>query len=229
MGLVDRVKRILRAPRQEWQVIDGEVTTPGDLYKGYIAPLAAIGPIAQAIGYSVFGLTLPFVGTYRTPVGSAIISALVAYVLTLVGVYVLALIIDALAPTFGGTKNQMQALKVAAYSSTASWVAGIFALIPRAQHPQHPRSLQPLSSLSRSAGADEGATGEGHGVHRRRDSGSNRAVHDYRARRREVCGGADGRDAELNVGKGRGSLSPRPRRFRIRALAVVTTRTEECP
>ncbi len=130
MGLVDRVKRILLAPRQEWQVIDGEVTTPGDLYKGYIAPLAAIGPVAQAIGYSVFGLTLPFVGTYRTPVASAITSAVVAYVLTLVAVYVLALIIDALAPTFGGTKNQMQALKVAAYSSTASWVAGIFALIP---------------------------------------------------------------------------------------------------
>lgn len=130
MGLVDRVKRILLSPRQEWQVIDGEVTTPVDLYKGYIAPLAAIGPIAQAVGYSVFGLTLPFVGTYRTPVGSAITSAVVAYVLTLVGVYVLALIIDALAPTFGGTKNQMQALKVAAYSSTASWVAGIFGLIP---------------------------------------------------------------------------------------------------
>ncbi len=52
------------------------------------------------------------------------------YVLTLVGVYVLALIIDALAPTFNGQKNQIQALKVAAYSSTASWVAGVFALVP---------------------------------------------------------------------------------------------------
>jgi hypothetical protein len=45
-------------------------------------------------------------------------------------VYVLALIIDALAPNFGGVSNQVQALKVAAYSSTASWVAGIFGLIP---------------------------------------------------------------------------------------------------
>jgi hypothetical protein len=64
------------------------------------------------------------------PIGSAITSAVVGYILTLVGTYVLALIIDGLAPTFNGQRNQIQALKVAAYSSTASWVAGIFALIP---------------------------------------------------------------------------------------------------
>lgn len=130
MGLVDRVKNILLNPRQEWEVIDGEVTTPADLYKGYIIPLAAIPAIAQAVGNSVFGITIPLVGTYRTPVGSAITGAVIQYVLTLAGVYVLALIIDGLAPTFSGVKNQIQALKVAAYSSTASWVAGIFALMP---------------------------------------------------------------------------------------------------
>jgi hypothetical protein len=130
MALADRVKKILLSPKEEWEVIDREPATVAGLYTGYILPLAAIGPIAQAIGYSVFGVTMPFVGTYRTPVGSAITGAVVTYVLTLIGVYVLALIIDALAPTFNGTKNQIQALKVAAYSSTASWLAGIFMLIP---------------------------------------------------------------------------------------------------
>ena len=130
MNLVERVKRILLSPRTEWEVIDAESTTPAELYTGYIAPLAAIGPIAQLIGYSVFGISVPFVGTYRVPFGSAITSAIVTYILTLVGTYVLALIIDALAPTFNGKRSQIQALKVAAYSSTASWVAGIFALIP---------------------------------------------------------------------------------------------------
>jgi hypothetical protein len=130
MALVDRVKNILLTPRTEWEVINAEPATVADLYKGYIIPLAAIGPVAQAIGSSVFGYTLPYIGSYRTPPGAAITGAIVGYVLTLVGVYVLALIIDALAPTFNGTRNQIQALKVAAYSSTASWVVGIFALIP---------------------------------------------------------------------------------------------------
>jgi len=69
-------------------------------------------------------------GSYRMPITTAVASALVSYVLTLVAVYVLALIIDALAPTFAGEKNLTQAFKVAVYSYTAVWVAGIFVIIP---------------------------------------------------------------------------------------------------
>jgi hypothetical protein len=130
MPLVDRVKNILLNPRQEWAVIDAEPTVPVELYKQYIMPLAAIGPVATMIGSTVFGYRIPLVGTFRAPIGQALASMVVTYLLTLGAVYVLALIIDALAPNFGGTKNQLQALKVAAYSSTASWVAGIFSLIP---------------------------------------------------------------------------------------------------
>jgi hypothetical protein len=125
MNLVERVKRILLSPTTEWEVIDAEETTTVELYKGYIAPLAAIGPVAQVIGFSVFG----FLG-YRVPIGSALTYALASYILSLAATYVLALIIDVLAPNFGGRRSQIQALKVAAYSSTAAWVAGIFALIP---------------------------------------------------------------------------------------------------
>lgn len=126
MGLIDRAKNILLQPKQEWPVIDAEQTSTGALYTGYIIPLAAIGPVASLIGWSAFG----FVGSYRIPIGVGLRMAVVQYVLALIGVFVLGLIIDALAPTFGGQKNQTQALKVAVYSSTAAWVAGIFGLIP---------------------------------------------------------------------------------------------------
>lgn len=130
MALMDRAKNILLQPKQEWPVIDAEQTSVGALYTGYIIPLAAIGPVASIIGWSVFGMSLPFVGSYRIPITFGLRNAVVIYVLGLVGVFVLALIIDALAPTFGGQKNQIQALKVAAYSYTAAWVGGIFNLIP---------------------------------------------------------------------------------------------------
>jgi hypothetical protein len=130
MNLVDRVKRILLSPRTEWEVIDAEQTTPAALYRGYIAPLAAIGPVAQLIGDTVIGIPAPFVGTIRIPIGSALSSALISYVLMLAATYVLALIIDALAPTFNSQRNLIQALKLAAYACTAGWVAGIFGLIP---------------------------------------------------------------------------------------------------
>ena len=130
MNLVDRVKRILLSPETEWPVIDAEPATPSQLYTGYIMPLAAIGPIAQIIGYSVFGITVPFVGTYRVPIGTSVTSALAAYVLTLAATYVLALITDALAPSFNAQRSMLQALKLAAYSCTAAWLAGIFLLVP---------------------------------------------------------------------------------------------------
>ncbi|MEK7374765.1 MAG: Yip1 family protein [Thermodesulfobacteriota bacterium] len=130
MTLVERVKRILLQPKQEWEVIAGESTTTPDLYRNYIIPLAAIGPVASIIGMSIVGIGMPFGSAFRIPIVTAILSAGVHYVLSLVGVYVLALIIDFLAPTFSGEKNPGQALKLSAYSSTAAWIAAIFVIIP---------------------------------------------------------------------------------------------------
>lgn len=128
-GLVERVKAILLRPAEEWNHIDGEQTSAAQLYKGYVLPLAAIPAVAGLIGSLIFGHSVLGI-TYRPSIGSALGTAIVQYVLALVSVFVLALIIDGLAPTFNATRNRDQALKVSAYSATAAWVAGIFGLIP---------------------------------------------------------------------------------------------------
>ena len=130
MSLIDRAKNIIMRPKQEWPVIDTEPATVAGLYTGYIIPLSAIPVIASLIGWSVFGLSIPFLGTIRPAIGSLVGNAVARYVLGLIAVYVLALIIDALAPSFGGTKSTIQALKVSTYSYTAAWVFGILAIIP---------------------------------------------------------------------------------------------------
>lgn len=130
MILSERVKNILLQPDREWTVIEKETTTVSQLYRSYILILAAVGPVASIIGLAIFGIITPFGGAYALPFGSIIGHALVSYFLSLAGVYVFGLVINALAPTFLGTKNEIQALKVAAYSSTASWLAGIFMLVP---------------------------------------------------------------------------------------------------
>ena len=130
MGLVDRAKNICLTPKTEWPVIAGETTTTKSLMTGYVAPLAIIGPIAGFIGGSIIGHTLPFVGTYRTPLLAGIGIAIFTFVMAFVGVFILSLIIDALAPTFGGEKNKQQALKVAVYAYTPAWLAGILSIIP---------------------------------------------------------------------------------------------------
>ncbi|MEO8880602.1 MAG: Yip1 family protein [Gemmatimonadaceae bacterium] len=128
MALVDRVKNILLSPQTEWQVIDAEPATVSSLYTGYIMPLLAIPTICRVIGSAVFGTNLGVLGRFRAPISSTLIGAVVEYILGLVMIYVFAFVIDALAPTFGGTKNMVQALKVAAYASTAACVAGILSI-----------------------------------------------------------------------------------------------------
>ena len=128
-GVIERAKNILLKPKETWNAIDTEPATVQSIYVPYVVLLAAIGPIAQLIGGQVFGYGA-FGVTFRPSLGSALTSAVLSYGLALATIFVLALIIDALAPNFGGQKNQVQALKVAAYSATAGWLAGIFGLIP---------------------------------------------------------------------------------------------------
>src|ERR1019366_1704862 len=111
-------------------VIAGETATTGGLITGYVAPLAAIGAVAGLIGNSLVGVTLPFVGTYRVPIVTGIVTAIFTFVMAIVGVFVLSLIIDTLAPTFGGEKSSAQALKAAVYSYTPAWVAGVLHILP---------------------------------------------------------------------------------------------------
>ncbi|WP_414902008.1 Yip1 family protein [Sphingomonas flavalba] len=124
-----RAKRLLLTPAEEWRAIDAEPMTVAGIVKGWVLPLAAIGPVAGLVGGLVFGHSLLGI-TYRPSIGAALGTAVAGYIATVVGTIVLAFIIDALAPSFDGTKNRVQAMKVAAYAATAGWLAGIFQALP---------------------------------------------------------------------------------------------------
>jgi hypothetical protein len=128
--LVERVKSLLLQPSATWDVIEAEPATVGDLYKSYAIPLALIPAVCGLIGSVIFGFG-GFGFSYKPPIYVAAASAVSGFVISLLGVYVLGLVINALAPTFGGTKNPIQAFKLAVYSYTAAWAAGVFMLLPQ--------------------------------------------------------------------------------------------------
>ncbi len=127
---VERVKAILLTPKTEWPVIAAEAAAPSSIYLGYVAPLVAIGVIAGFLGATLIGYSIPLAGTVRAGIVVGLANALVQFAMTFVGVVVLALIVDLLAPTFGGTRNSLGALKVAAYSLTPGWVAAVLTIVP---------------------------------------------------------------------------------------------------
>ena len=109
MALIDRLKGILLEPRNEWPKIAAEAATPQSIYTGWVMIFAAIGPLALLLTVGVGGIKF----------------AIGAYIMALIITFILALLVDALAPTFGGTKDFVAALKLSAYSYTAAWIAGI--------------------------------------------------------------------------------------------------------
>lgn len=128
-GLINRVKNILLQPRAEWDRIAGESADVGKLYVGYALPLVALSAICAAIGGVVFGYGA-FGVVYRLDPIVAVVTAIVQIVTYMVGVYVIAMVTNALAPTFGSVQDQGQAHKLTVYSFTAAFLAGVFAIIP---------------------------------------------------------------------------------------------------
>jgi hypothetical protein len=119
-NVVDRAKNIVLTPKTEWTAIAVEPTSVQDIYTTYLIPLALVPAIATFIGSTIIGLGVP----------AAFMQGILQFGLALAVIYVVGLIINVLAPTFGGQKDQLSAFKVAAYSATPMLLAGIFALVP---------------------------------------------------------------------------------------------------
>src|SRR5215475_14762586 len=130
MSIVDRIKNICLTPATEWPVIANESGSTGSLITGYVAPLAAVSAVAGFIGVSLVGQTGFFTGTYRLPVVAGLGLAVWTFIGAVIGVLVVGFIINVLAPTFGAQQDTAQAMKVAVYSFTPAWVAGVLRIIP---------------------------------------------------------------------------------------------------
>lgn len=129
-AILGRVQRLLMSPASEWDAIAGEDANVQNIYMNYVGPLIIVSALAAAIGMSVIGINYGL-GTFRVPAGAALGQAILQIVLGLAGVYITGLVINALAPQFGGTQDAGQAFKVAAYSPTAAWVAGFVMILPQ--------------------------------------------------------------------------------------------------
>ena len=116
-------------PKDEWAVIDQETMSIEDIFKSHVLSLAAIPPLAGLIGALAFGYSIMGI-TFRPSVGSALSAALVQYIVGVAMIFLIALVIEFFAPRFGGTADRVKAVKLAAYSATAGWLAGIFSIIP---------------------------------------------------------------------------------------------------
>ena len=153
MKLVNRVKAILLSPQAEWKVIEQERDTLFDLLISYVAILAAIPEIAHFIGQSLIGGYAPIV--------PSLVRAVVVYFVAFAMVYIIAGVIDLLAPRFRRREELSQCRQAIGLFPHAALARGHFSAHPGSELPVDPGSLRVLPAVGRVAHADEGAKRQG--------------------------------------------------------------------
>ncbi|WP_367328749.1 YIP1 family protein [Lentimicrobium sp.] len=126
-NLIQRVINIIIKPKEEWRVIASEKPDTTKLLVGYALILAAIPAIASFIKFGVIGVT--YWGYTSRSIAGGIQYGLVQLLSALIGVYILAWIIDLLAPSFDSKKDFGRSLQLAVYSTTPQWLAGILLIL----------------------------------------------------------------------------------------------------
>jgi hypothetical protein len=123
-----RIKGLLLSPHAEWQLIADEPATPHTIYRDYVLILALIPAACGFLRGVYLGWLVPKVHYY--PIGPirGLGYAIVSYALSLVAIFIFSVVIDLLAPTYGGRRQPVQALKVAAYSYTGIALGGLASL-----------------------------------------------------------------------------------------------------
>lgn len=128
MNIIDRAKNILLTPKTEWDVVNSETPDTQKILTTYVIPLVAIGAIASFIGYGLIGKS--YFGIRVADPSWGIRYALIALIAGIASTFLMAFVVDALAPTFKSEKNFGRSFQLAAYSYTAGWVGGIFNILP---------------------------------------------------------------------------------------------------
>ena len=127
MSIVDRVRGILLKPADEWAIIAKEPATVSGLFTGYAMILAALPAIATILASGVLGVGSDAMAMAGMSTGlvDTIIRTALGYAVGLGMLYVMALIVNAVSPSFNGKSDLVQSLKLMTYASTPSWVIGI--------------------------------------------------------------------------------------------------------
>jgi hypothetical protein len=128
-----RALNLLLHPAETWDAIEAEPDTIERLFRHWVLPLAAIPAVGRMLSQLSFGHFEIFgIRFYHPNVIAVFGDAVASYALTLISVYLLALVVDHFATQFGGERSRTQAFKLIAYSGTAAWVSGAFLILPTA-------------------------------------------------------------------------------------------------
>jgi len=134
MSIVERAKNIILKPTDEWNVIASEPATIGGLFTGYAMPLALIPLVSTILFTGILGISAADMMGFGDgmPLDLMAIAgmAILSLIVSLVSLLVMGTMVKLVSPSFNGTSDKVQAMKLMAYASTPSWVVALLSWIP---------------------------------------------------------------------------------------------------
>ncbi|HYX05208.1 MAG TPA: Yip1 family protein [Bacteroidales bacterium] len=127
-AIVNRAINIIVKPAEEWEQVKNEDMPSRQIFLQYLLPFIILMGAASIVGNSLFSTTM----FSSFGFGYVLFSAVVNMVISFLGVYISAYIINELAGSFDTAKNINNVFKVVIYSFTPYFVASIITgLVPQ--------------------------------------------------------------------------------------------------
>ncbi len=121
--LWSRVFNILFHPAEEWNRVVAENSTKKAMIKSYGLPLIVITSLASLIGNALFSYY------FSVSIVYVIVSAIIVFIVSLFAIYLSALIVNELAPSFDAKKNIDRSFQLVIYSFTPYFLVSTIAFL----------------------------------------------------------------------------------------------------
>ena len=128
--LIERAKLTILSPKECWQKISNENTSPKELVRSVVAPLLVLGVVLSVIGLQVFGIYMGPLGTWRPPFFPHLFSQIGFAIISVVMLYVSAFIVQKLAELFHGTATPERAFSLVTHAVLPMMVGNLLAVYP---------------------------------------------------------------------------------------------------
>jgi hypothetical protein len=131
MSFFARVRNMIFRPVAEWRVVGQEGIPTKTLFFQYVVPMALVPAIASFFGYGLVGADGIHFRVSGLFWGSAM--AIDNFITSLAVFWFGSLIVNALSPGFGASRDGGRSARLMAYAYTPAWIAGLFYFVPSLQ------------------------------------------------------------------------------------------------
>jgi len=128
--LIEKAKLVILSPKDCWQKISDESTTPNELVRSLVAPLLVLGVVLSVFGSQVFGIDKGLFGTWSPPLFSYLLFQIGSSIISVVMLYVSSFIVQRLAGLFHGTATPERAFSLVTHTAIPVMVGNLLAFYP---------------------------------------------------------------------------------------------------